>query len=347
MADCAAWNIFMEWKAFDKIPLDGSISFSDLAQAIDAQESLIARIAGLLIAVGKLKQAGPGFVQHSRISPLYRSDSMVSSLAAVAFGNGMKPYARWAEYFAKYGRREAPGSTYTPFSFGWGHPELPPWEIKALYPEYAMNFTRSMKSRQIVGGDMKITGPDALYDLGWVGEEALARGEEPLVVDVGGGLGQLLKDVITAVPGIAPGHCVLQDRKEVVDEAIQAGDPVLRGVVMMEHDFHTEQPVKGALVYLLRRILLDYSDELATGILRRLAEALPADPKARIIIMDERLLDAYVPMNRIVDMVMLNIGGKLRNEKGYEQITGAAGLKVVKYYAREGDQTCVVECAKA
>ncbi|KAK3346374.1 O-methyltransferase-domain-containing protein [Lasiosphaeria hispida] len=346
-ADAAAWNLFMEWKAFDLIPLDGSISIADLAAALSASESLVSRIANLLIAVGKLLPGpSPGTIRHSRISPLYVSSHPVSALATVAVGNGLKPYARWPEYFAQYGRQEPEGQRHTPFSYGWGHPDLAPWEIKALYPSYASTFTKAMKSRQIVGGDMPVAGPAALYDLSWVGDEA-ARKEGPLVVDVGGGLGQLLKDVVTAVPAVTPDRCVLQDREEVIDEARRVGDEVIREVVMMDHDFHTEQPVKGALVYLLRRILLDYSDKLATGILRQLADALPDDPKARVIIMEERLLDTPVPQNRIVDLVMLNLGGKLRNEKMMSEIAAAAGLKVIKYYAKPGDPTCVVECARA
>jgi hypothetical protein len=143
----------------------------------------------------------------------------------------------------------------------------------------------------------------------------------------------------------------------------------------MEHDFHGEQPVKGeysvlymnaveekdglsegyvrvltstgALVYILRRILLDHSDSMATGILRRLAEALPLnDPKARVIIMEEKLLEDPTPQNCIVDLVMLNLGGKLRTETALKQMAAAAGLKVVGFYAREGNPMCVVECAR-
>lgn len=101
-------------------------------------------------------------------------------------------------------------------------------------------------------------------------------------------------------------------------------------------------------MYLLRRILLDYSDTLATGILRRLADALPADnPKARVIIMEERLLDVPTPQNCLVDLVMLNLGGKLRNEVMFREIAGAAGLKVVGFFVSEEDSNCVVECMKA
>lgn len=167
----------------------------------------------------------------------------------------MKPHAHWPEYFRTYGRREpaadpqsqeSQGQGHTPFSFAWGHPELPPWEVKALYPSYASAFAKSMKSRQVVGGDTPVAGPGALCDLSWVGVEARKVGEgSAVVVDVGGGLGQLLKDVLRDVEGIRPGQCVLQDRKEVIEEA-RTGDPgALEGVVMMEHDFHEEQPVKG------------------------------------------------------------------------------------------------------
>ncbi|KAK5654279.1 hypothetical protein OQA88_7455 [Cercophora sp. LCS_1] len=351
MADVAAWSLFLHWKAFDHIPLDGSsISVADLAKKLDAQESLVARLVNFLLSVGKLLPGSePGHVRHSRVSKLYVSSHPVSSTATVAIGNGFKVYSRWPEYFDKYGRREPPSITHVPFSFAWGHPELAPWEVKALYPDYATEFTKSMKARQIVGGDMKLTGPEALYDFAWLGEEAKLRGkDEALVVDVGGGLGQLLKDVITTVPGVSASQCVLQDRKEVIEEATRVADPVLVDVVKMDHDFHTEQSVKGALVYLGRRILLDYPDSLAVGILRQLADALPVDnPKARIIIMEERLLDLPVPQNGIVDLVMLSIGGKLRNEKTMTELATAAGLKVIGYYTKPGVPTCAVECARA
>jgi hypothetical protein len=156
----------------------------------------------------------------------------------------MKPYAHWPAYFRTYGRREPRGQTHTPFSFAWGHAELPPWEVKALYPEYASAFARSMRSRQIVGGDGVLVGEGALVDLSWVGVEARQMEEgERVVVDVGGGLGQLVKDVLRDVEGVRPGQCVLQDRREVIEEA-RRGE-VLEGVVMMEHDFHGEQLVKG------------------------------------------------------------------------------------------------------
>jgi len=64
--------------------------------------------------------------------------------------------------------------------------------------------------------------------------------------------------------------------------------------------------------------------------------------------MEERLLDdgPPVPQNRIVDLVMLSLGGKLRDEKMMTSLATAAGLRVVGFHARPGEPACVVECAR-
>jgi len=289
----------------------------------------------------------------------------------VGVGMNAKGYVHWPEYFAKYGRKEAQGQTHTPFSFGWGHPELPAYEVMSLYPKYATAFAKSMKSAKPLGGDIRIVGPGALYDVSWIGEEARVRAGDgqPLIVDVGGGLGHLLRDILTELPGLSPSQCVLQDRGHVVAEARQASDPVLQGISMIDHDFHQEQPVKGSLplqtcyrfeiwwlissfagasLYLIRRCLLNYSDEVATDILRHLAQALPVDdPKARVIIMDPLRVDTPNPEQCKTDLSMINLGGKLRNEKMYTEIVNAAGLKVVNFFARVETASCVIECARS
>lgn len=96
----------------------------------------------------------------------------VSPLCTVAVGNAMRPFARWPEYFDIYGRREPPRQSFTPFAFAWGRQYLEPWELKAKHPAYASAFARSMRSREIGGGDTVLVGEEAVYDMSWVGEEA-------------------------------------------------------------------------------------------------------------------------------------------------------------------------------
>jgi hypothetical protein len=45
MAEMGAIRIFMKLKAFDKIPLDGSISYQDLATSLGAEEALISMLS--------------------------------------------------------------------------------------------------------------------------------------------------------------------------------------------------------------------------------------------------------------------------------------------------------------
>lgn len=53
---------------------------------------------------------------------------------------------------------------------------------------------------------------------------------------------------------------------------------------VVEYDFFTEQPRKGADVYVLRTILHDWSDPDAVRILRRIVEGM--GPSSRLLIMD-------------------------------------------------------------
>jgi hypothetical protein len=41
MAEMSAIRMFMKIKAFDKIPQEGSVSYKDLADSLDAEESMI------------------------------------------------------------------------------------------------------------------------------------------------------------------------------------------------------------------------------------------------------------------------------------------------------------------
>jgi hypothetical protein len=64
------------------------------------------------------------------------------------------------------------------------------------------------------------------------------------IVDVGGGAGAVLRQILDANPELHPKSCVLEDRLEVIQLSKTNGilpDEVQR----VEHDFMTEQPIKG------------------------------------------------------------------------------------------------------
>lgn len=81
------------------------------------------------------------------------------------------------------------------------------------------------------------------------------------IVDVGGGRGQVSVRIAEKVPVL---NFIVQDDKAILEAGQAEGVPeeVKDRVQFMPHDFFTEQPVKGADVYLLRFILHDHPDEL-------------------------------------------------------------------------------------
>ncbi|CCF43145.1 hypothetical protein CH063_12935 [Colletotrichum higginsianum] len=71
--DFVSLKLFLDWKAFDMIPLDGSISHTHLAEKLEADVSLIRRLSWVLISGGILTQIGDDKVAHNEKSKLYLS----------------------------------------------------------------------------------------------------------------------------------------------------------------------------------------------------------------------------------------------------------------------------------
>jgi len=71
MGEVGAIRMFMKLRAFDKIPLEGSITYKELADSLGLEETLITRIAWMMVATGFLNQIGEDQVAHSRLSKSY------------------------------------------------------------------------------------------------------------------------------------------------------------------------------------------------------------------------------------------------------------------------------------
>ena len=133
------------------------------------------------------------------------------------------------------------------------------------YPERAKRFGGAMRSFAKLGGwDLKflIQG----YDWTWLDKPGAT------FVDVGGGHGAVTFAVAKATKHV---HFVVQDLAGTIKDGQRLLPDVLKDrVSFVEHDFFTEQPVKGAEVYFFRWILHDWNDENAIRILQGLVPAM-------------------------------------------------------------------------
>ena len=167
------------------------------------------------------------------------------------------------------------------------------------------------------------------------------------VIDVGGGTGRLLAQLVARLPHA---RGVLADQQQPLDQAAEvfAAHGVEDRCETSVCDFFEAVP-RGGDAYLLSNILHDWDDERCTTILRRIREA--AAPDARVVVLETLLPDEEdgvaadsAPIHLLDLMMLLNFGARERTLDHYAALLEAAGFVDVRRVADE-DQDVVVALA--
>lgn len=217
-----------------------------------------------------------------------------------------------------------------PFQFAL-NTKLDFWAYLHDDPSRSKIFNESMRSSAIVGASGVPPFPFSELE------------SEPggvLLVDIGGGKGQVLKSVLAMYPEIR-GSMVLQDLPTVITDAKESGN-LPASISTMPHDFFTPQPLKGAKAYFLRRILHDWGDEASKAILRNIVTAMGQGSRILIneLVLPDQGCDRRMAMN---DMVMLSFGGMERSERQWRELLSEVGLIIKKIWRKEGENLAVIE----
>ncbi|KAK5701716.1 hypothetical protein LTR97_004534 [Elasticomyces elasticus] len=164
---------------------------------------------------------------------------------------------------------------------------------------------------------------------------------EPFLVDVGGGSGHDLVQLKEAFGDQIKGDLVLQDRPEIV--AI-AEKEVHAEIKKMNHDFLTEQPVKGARAYYLHSIIQDWEDETNQQILRALIPAMKRG-YSKILINDFVMPDqgAHWMQTSLDWELMVSLGARHRTEAEMRKMIEGANLKVVEIFKHPQSVDSLIE----
>lgn len=201
----------------------------------------------------------------------------------------------------------------------------PFWEDLDANPEIGASFDALMGPSGHGTPD-----PNVLPDGNWDGVNT--------VVDVGGGTGALLAEVLRAHPSLLG---TLVDLPRTVQRAMEtfASAGVSERVTVAAQSFFDPLP-SGADLYILKGVLNDWQDEEAIAILRRCAEA--ARPSGRIVVLGGVAADAsrrgLIGHDQIV---VTGLGGKHRNLDRFREIAHEAGLQVT---ATGPPERFIVEC---
>jgi hypothetical protein len=294
----------------------------DLAVACEADPGALGRLLRYLVHKGVFEEASPGVFALTEVGALLGDRS----------GGGHGAYLD----LAGLGARMDLACAGLPHAIRTGEPAYRTvhgrdlWADLDANPAYRAYFDELMLSQQ------KLTAPQVASLYPW--------GEVTHVVDVAGGSGGLLAEVLDA-------HHHL--RGTLVERPAPAATAVAgfaqRGLAdrtdVVIGDFFSPLPA-GADVYVVSRALTDWNDESATAILRRCADAASAG--GRVLVVEVLPTEPHVPHLSPYDLLMLVVaGGRERSVDDHVALAAAAGLSLRQICRGHGGLTLLEFVASA
>ncbi|KAF9636977.1 putative o-methyltransferase protein [Lasiodiplodia theobromae] len=338
----AAISALLEVGVFNALPVDGTpMTADELVQKLQVpvEKALLVRLLRNVTVTGPLVEVDEETYAQTPFSTLLTNPDLAATYKHI-MDEGWPSIAFMTPYFRANGWKQPIDTTNNPYTFAHRTGSKEMWAHIAQFPDRQANSNRAMKARSF----------DGVWSIGlYPFAERLAElsspsdnDDTPLVVDVGGGAGHTSKTIRELCAGVK-GRIVLQDRAEVVEDA-----PKIEGVVSMPHDFFEPQPVKGARIYYLRRILHDWADPSCVAILRHLAAAITDPESSRIVIAEQILPTKGVPAeSAMIDMLMMTFTGCERTEKQWEELLAQAGLKLEQFHKNPGTLFGAIEARLA
>ncbi|MTD54309.1 hypothetical protein GKO32_10020 [Amycolatopsis sp. RM579] len=280
--------------------LGTTADLATLAAATGCDRESLGRLVRYLSSLGILHASADGYALTD-LGRLLRSDGKNSMAALASMYGG--PFYR---SFAALTDAVRTGAESYERVFGAHH-----FKHMAADPELAELFHRSMAASNAM-----FTEVVRLIDF------SAAR----TVVDVAGGNGELLSQVLAAHPCL---RGVLVDQPHVLTVAEPALAPFADRCALIPGDF-TEVVPTGGDVYLLSRVLHDWDDAQCHTILTTCAANMPEHAELLVI---ERLLPESAGTESLAipwDVHMLcNVGGRERTESHYRALLAKAGFTLV------------------
>jgi hypothetical protein len=265
---------------------------AELAEASGADADTLHRILRALASDGVFAEEGLGVYRNTEASELLRRDNP----------------DRWREFAHLFGETCFHGigsldadAGEAPFTRAHGTDF---WSWLADNPKERSNFDAAME-----GGGEELAEKVAAVE--WRGDET--------VVDVGGGNGTLLRELIKRRPGL---RGVVLDLPETNRNEASLGDRV----TFVAGSFFESAPAGD--VYVLSKILHDWDDERAAAILRTIRAAAP--PDARLLVLDSVIQAGNDPQGtKWLDLLMLVIArGRERTAPEWHALLEGAGFGI-------------------
>ncbi|KAF3922628.1 O-demethylpuromycin-O-methyltransferase [Orbilia brochopaga] len=288
------------------VPVEGDISFADIGKQCKVPELKIRQVLRLAMTNRIFYEPRHGYVAHTAASMLLRDELMRNW---ISYNTDDLAPASLKVVEALKTMPDSGETSDTAFALANSGESL--FQFLGARPERAKRFGTAMSAFSTGQGyavEHLVNG----YDWGKLPEDAT-------IVDVGGATGFVSVELAKAHAGF---KFVVEDKvKAQLDLGQSQLDDALKPRFEYRvHDFFTDQPVKGANVYLIRWCMHNWSDKYALIMIKSLVPALKNGSK---VIINELALPEPNTMNpwaerriRTLDMVMMMCLNALEREEG-------------------------------
>ncbi|KAJ5775867.1 uncharacterized protein N7511_000878 [Penicillium nucicola] len=306
----------------------------EIASHVDGDPLLVSRILRSLTASGIFNVTSEG---------MYKPDSVVKDLAKggylesrimMNFDIHFQIYGKLPQYLRET-KYVSPSNAYAgPFQHVFNTEEHY-FDWMKSHPAQLDAFNRTMQAGAMRDNAARWTQIFPVTQRFQKFQSEASADERIQFVDVGGGIGHEIKVLLDALPSLR-GHFVLQDVPGVVQSMLPELEraTTTQSVQAMPHNFFEPQPVPGAHVYFMGRVLHDWPDSQTQIILQHIRDAMNKDS---VLLIHERVLPdgaAKVhPSDAIMDLNMMILCSSLeRTEMQFRALLDSVGLELVKVW---------------
>jgi hypothetical protein len=291
----------------DRIPPDAGVEIEDLAGACGVQAQPLKRVLRALSTFEIFRIAPEGRVTHTARSRLLRTDTPGSRHHSAKFWTAPGSWGAW-------GMLDAAMTGGVPHQAAWNTGRF---DYLRAHPAEARDFDTMMA-----------TFPDNRHA---AIADAYDFSKASLVADIGGGNGAALRQILARHPHA---RGLLIEREDVVRAL--GPDELMDGRIDAAAGSFFDGVPPGADVYLLVRVLHDWSDDDCLRILRRCREAIRDDA---VLLVCDQVLDPdpsrASPAGYLVDTQMMAMFGSARErtEGEFVELLQACGLALRRIVA--------------
>jgi hypothetical protein len=301
---------------------DGPMTAETLAAATGLPAGTLRRLLRGLAALGVFAESAGGAFSNTELSACMREEASPSLREMILVLNDDAVLKAWQQL---------------PAVLASGAPAFAAANGMTFFQYIAADPQRSeLMSRYMTG----IYGPEgAKIAAGY------PFGRFHSLIDIGGGQGHVLVDILQRHSGVSGALLELPTTAAIARRFLSAKG--FADCEVFPGDFFDSVP-SGFEAYFVKAVLHDWDDEKSVRILRNCRDAMPAHGR---ILVAEIVVEAGKPIghpNRFVDLeMMVSFGGKERTADEFARLLDGAGLKLEQITPIEDSFLAVVEASRA